>query len=278
MIELDALNALDRAAFVRELGAVFEHSPWVAEGAYAWLPFASVEALHRAMCEVVAGAGEDEQLALIRAHPQLANVKWADDVRVVERDRRPHVEPSDGVERAVANHLAVRYGTLPPGTIKGVVKERNVETGPSIDGAIVTMDDGRTATFEGEELWVFDVAPCWVCVTATAEGYHPGSTCRQARSGEEVYASIALFPNSDFIDGGPGDADAGREPIDPDAGGRIDAGPAATSPDAGSTSPDRRSGGCAAARGASGASLVGLALLASLLWPRRARRAASRSR
>ena len=72
MIELDALNALDRAAFVRELGAVFEHSPWVAEGAFARRPFASVEALHRAMCEVVAGAGDEAQLALIRAHPQLA--------------------------------------------------------------------------------------------------------------------------------------------------------------------------------------------------------------
>jgi hypothetical protein len=186
--------------------------------------------------------------------------------------------PSDGVERAVANHLAVRYGTLPPGTVKGVVKERNVETGASIEGATVTLDDGRTATTEGEELWVFEVAPRWVCATATAEGYHPGTTCRQARSGEEVYASIALFPNSDFIDGGPGEADAGQEPADPDAGRRIDAGPAATS-DAGTSPPGRRSDGCTAtARGASGAPLLGLALLASLLWPRRARQAASRSR
>jgi len=51
---------------------VFEHSPWVAEGAVAKRPFASIEALHRAMVEVVAGAGEARQLVLIRAHPELA--------------------------------------------------------------------------------------------------------------------------------------------------------------------------------------------------------------
>ena len=69
---LDELNAIDAAGFVAALGGVFEHSPWVAEAALAKRPFARVEELHRAMVEAVASAGEERQLALIRAHPELA--------------------------------------------------------------------------------------------------------------------------------------------------------------------------------------------------------------
>ena len=69
---LAELNATDRDAFVGTLGGVFEHSPWVAEAAYAARPFASVDALHAAMVEVVERASPAQQLALIRAHPELA--------------------------------------------------------------------------------------------------------------------------------------------------------------------------------------------------------------
>ncbi|MCX7668485.1 MAG: 2-oxo-4-hydroxy-4-carboxy-5-ureidoimidazoline decarboxylase [Anaerolineae bacterium] len=66
------LNQLPKPAFIQTLGSIFEHSPWVAEGAYAAAPFATVEALHAAMVRVVDRAGLDRQLALIRAHPDLA--------------------------------------------------------------------------------------------------------------------------------------------------------------------------------------------------------------
>ena len=69
---LDQLNALDQAAFVAQLGGIFEHSPWVAERAWPQQPFATLAALHAAMCGVVAQASSEEQLALIRAHPELA--------------------------------------------------------------------------------------------------------------------------------------------------------------------------------------------------------------
>jgi OHCU decarboxylase len=69
---LDQLNQLDHAAFVATLGGIFEHSPWVAERVVARRPFADVDALHEAMCAVVDAATTAEQLALIRAHPQLA--------------------------------------------------------------------------------------------------------------------------------------------------------------------------------------------------------------
>lgn len=65
------LNSLSRDEFVRVVGPVFEHSPWIAEATWPQRPFASVEELHRALCLIVADAGEEKQLALIRAHPDL---------------------------------------------------------------------------------------------------------------------------------------------------------------------------------------------------------------
>jgi 2-oxo-4-hydroxy-4-carboxy-5-ureidoimidazoline decarboxylase len=69
---LDDLNCCPRDNFMAALGGLFEHSPWVAERVVALRPFASADALHAAMCRAVAEAGEALQMALIRAHPQLA--------------------------------------------------------------------------------------------------------------------------------------------------------------------------------------------------------------
>lgn len=72
MNALDRLNALDMADFVAALAGIFERSPWVAEGVVARRPFASIEALHEAMVDVVRRAPIERQLALLRAHPDLA--------------------------------------------------------------------------------------------------------------------------------------------------------------------------------------------------------------
>jgi 2-oxo-4-hydroxy-4-carboxy-5-ureidoimidazoline decarboxylase len=69
---LAELNAMPAADFTDKLGAIFEHSPWVAERAAARRPFGSVAELHAAMADVVRSASEDERLRLIRAHPELA--------------------------------------------------------------------------------------------------------------------------------------------------------------------------------------------------------------
>jgi OHCU decarboxylase len=58
-----------------DLRGVFEHSPWVAERAWPRGPFGSVDALHAAMMEVVRAASREEQLALVRAHPELAGAE-----------------------------------------------------------------------------------------------------------------------------------------------------------------------------------------------------------
>lgn len=68
---LDALNTADEAAFVNALGFIFEHSPWVAARTWPCRPFVDIDTLHAAMCAAVAAATPDEQLALIRAHPDL---------------------------------------------------------------------------------------------------------------------------------------------------------------------------------------------------------------
>jgi OHCU decarboxylase len=68
---LSSLNQLNREAFAQRCGPFFEHSPWVAERTWAKRPFASVSQLHETMCGVVRAASADEQLALMRAHPDL---------------------------------------------------------------------------------------------------------------------------------------------------------------------------------------------------------------
>jgi OHCU decarboxylase len=71
-ITLAEINAMDAAAFVAALGFVFELSPWVVERAHAAGPFADRDVLHRAMMAVLGAASQDDKLALIRAHPELA--------------------------------------------------------------------------------------------------------------------------------------------------------------------------------------------------------------
>lgn len=68
---LTEINALERPAFVARFGAVFEHSPWVADAAWDHRPFPTRAALHAAMCAAVQAAPLARQLELIRAHPDL---------------------------------------------------------------------------------------------------------------------------------------------------------------------------------------------------------------
>ena len=68
---LGEINSLTGKEFVRIIGPVFEHSPWIAEATGIKRPFASLEELHRALCETLESASAEKQLALIRAHPDL---------------------------------------------------------------------------------------------------------------------------------------------------------------------------------------------------------------
>ncbi|MBQ5947149.1 allantoate amidohydrolase [Massilia sp. ST3] len=72
MTTLTELNACDAPVFVERLRGIYEHSPWIAERAAVRRPFASLAALKLALQAVVTEAAQDEQLALLRAHPELA--------------------------------------------------------------------------------------------------------------------------------------------------------------------------------------------------------------
>ena len=62
-----------REAFLAAYGHLFEHSPWVVERAWSSAPFSDAAALHRAFLMVLEEATPDDQLALLRAHPELAD-------------------------------------------------------------------------------------------------------------------------------------------------------------------------------------------------------------
>lgn len=71
-MQLRELNSTTQERFVATLGDIFEHSPWVAQRAFAARPFENIAALHVAMTRIVDQASVAEKLGLLRAHPELA--------------------------------------------------------------------------------------------------------------------------------------------------------------------------------------------------------------
>ncbi|MCZ2406122.1 MAG: 2-oxo-4-hydroxy-4-carboxy-5-ureidoimidazoline decarboxylase [Burkholderiales bacterium] len=71
-ITLQELNAATPEAAAQMLDGLYEHTPWIAQQALQQRPFASLAALKYALVQVLAAASRDQQLALVRAHPELA--------------------------------------------------------------------------------------------------------------------------------------------------------------------------------------------------------------
>ncbi|RZM79815.1 2-oxo-4-hydroxy-4-carboxy-5-ureidoimidazoline decarboxylase [Leptolyngbya iicbica LK] len=70
---------MDEVHFTQALGDIFEHTPAIAQKAWPQRPFATVEALHQAMVTVMQALPTEDQLRLIRAHPDLGTkAKMAD--------------------------------------------------------------------------------------------------------------------------------------------------------------------------------------------------------
>ncbi|MDO5605124.1 MAG: allantoinase PuuE [Paracoccus sp. (in: a-proteobacteria)] len=68
-------SQMDRAGFVAAFGGIFEHSPWIAERAFdleLGPAHDSAAGLHNALARVFRSASDDERLAVLRAHPDLA--------------------------------------------------------------------------------------------------------------------------------------------------------------------------------------------------------------
>ncbi|MGI9494135.1 MAG: allantoinase PuuE [Geminicoccaceae bacterium] len=68
-------SAMDRETFVKTFGGVFEHSPWIAEGAFALElgpAHDNAVGLHNALSRIFRSADDQKRLAVLTAHPDLA--------------------------------------------------------------------------------------------------------------------------------------------------------------------------------------------------------------
>ncbi|WP_447773395.1 2-oxo-4-hydroxy-4-carboxy-5-ureidoimidazoline decarboxylase [Variovorax boronicumulans] len=72
LLTLAQLNAAGPASAVAMLDGVYEHSPWIAQRALVQRPFRSLAHLKHALVQALAASSADEQIGLIRAHPELA--------------------------------------------------------------------------------------------------------------------------------------------------------------------------------------------------------------
>jgi beta-ureidopropionase / N-carbamoyl-L-amino-acid hydrolase len=81
---LEQLNAATPEAAAALLDGLYEHTPWIVEQALRQRPFASLAALKLACAQALAQAGEAAQLALIRAHPELAGKAMVDNTLTAE--------------------------------------------------------------------------------------------------------------------------------------------------------------------------------------------------
>ncbi len=75
MLTLEQLNPASQDEFTQLLDGTYEHSPWIARQAWTMRPaggFASLPQLKQAMVAVLDASGRDTQIALVRAHPELA--------------------------------------------------------------------------------------------------------------------------------------------------------------------------------------------------------------
>jgi len=102
-ISLANLNQYDREQFVESLGGIFEHSPWVADLVYDYLPFNSTAQLHQCMVETVSKSPEFQRMALICSHPELAG-KEADAGSLTTESKQE--QSRAGLDQCTATELA----------------------------------------------------------------------------------------------------------------------------------------------------------------------------
>ncbi|MEM9447466.1 MAG: 2-oxo-4-hydroxy-4-carboxy-5-ureidoimidazoline decarboxylase [Cyanobacteria bacterium P01_E01_bin.6] len=85
MYTLSELNQMDQSAFTNALGAVFEETPAIAHDSWHHRPFETLEQLHQVMVDIVRSFSREQQLVLIRAHPDLGSRATMADASVEEQ-------------------------------------------------------------------------------------------------------------------------------------------------------------------------------------------------
>jgi 2-oxo-4-hydroxy-4-carboxy-5-ureidoimidazoline decarboxylase len=114
MPTLEEINRYAPREFTAAFGAVYENSPWLAERALARRPFASRLDLQLALYGALQQASDEERLALIRSHPELAG-READAGTLTAASTREQAAAGlgtlDAREKAELRDLNARYLT-----------------------------------------------------------------------------------------------------------------------------------------------------------------------
>jgi N-carbamoyl-L-amino-acid hydrolase len=103
---MPALHDLDTASpaeLAQLLAGIYEQSPWVVEQAAARRPFRTLAGLKRALVEVVREAAPAQQVALLRAHPELAGKALTEDALTPESR---HEQGRAGLTQCTQEELA----------------------------------------------------------------------------------------------------------------------------------------------------------------------------
>ena len=103
MLHISEINGYSLQAFLDQFGDVAEHSPWVAVETHKSAPFENRAALIKAFEAAMRSAGHDKQLALIRAHPDLAG-KAAMAGEMAEDSKKE--QAGAGLDRLTADEFA----------------------------------------------------------------------------------------------------------------------------------------------------------------------------
>lgn len=86
-MNLNQLNSMDQDEFVAVLGGIFEDTPAIAQQAWEQRPFVNVEALHQCMVEIMNQMTVDEQMLLVRSHPDLGSKVRMAEASMTEQSR-----------------------------------------------------------------------------------------------------------------------------------------------------------------------------------------------
>ncbi|MEJ8475915.1 2-oxo-4-hydroxy-4-carboxy-5-ureidoimidazoline decarboxylase [Roseibium algae] len=112
LTSIATLNTFSQAQFVEAFGDVAEHTPWVAQEAFKAAPFQDRCAVIKAFETAMRAAPRDCQLALIRAHPDLAG-KAALAGEIADDSKREQagvgLDTLTPAEFSVFNDLNTRY-------------------------------------------------------------------------------------------------------------------------------------------------------------------------
>ncbi len=152
--------AMTRESFVARFGGVFENSPWIA--GRAWDQGPPVDDAYAAMNRVIEAASREEQLALIRAHPDLGTRAKISDNSTAEQagaglDRltRQEFERLSLLNAAYQQKFGFPFIFAVRGADKGTILaalEQRLHASPEEEFAEALRQIGRIAKFRLETI------------------------------------------------------------------------------------------------------------------------------